>query len=199
MRFQKLCIAVSIGVILLSFAVPLVQASGLSAGRAQATQPSGPQVQVPDQVNLRSGPGTGYDLVGVLVKGQEAKALGRSSGGDWIQIEYIGVPEKVAWVYSPLVNLTVPITSLQIVEPPPTPTQAPFPTLDPVIALSLVAPQNGPTRLPTFTPAPPVAQPTLLPVQGLPTEGGFPPAIAIIALFVVGLFGVVVSFLRAAR
>ena len=33
--------------------------------------------------NVRSGPGTvGYDIVGVIVEGSEAPAIGRSPGGD---------------------------------------------------------------------------------------------------------------------
>src|SRR5512136_2280425 len=43
-------------------------------------------------VNLRSGPSTvGYDIVGVLVVGEKAPAVGRSSGVDWIQVAYPGV------------------------------------------------------------------------------------------------------------
>ncbi len=50
--------------------------------------------------NVRSGPGTvGYDIVGILTEGAEAPAIGRSPGGDWIQIVYPGAPGNVAWVY----------------------------------------------------------------------------------------------------
>lgn len=200
MRVHRLHLVLAAGLIWVSIVVPLAQAGDLKSELAQATQTqsSGPRVFVPEQVNLRSGPGVIYEQVGVMIKGQEARALGKTPLGEWIQIEYIGVPEKVAWVYAPLVNLNVPLSSLPIIEPPATPTQAPFPTLDPQVALSLVAP-NGPTRLPTFTPAPPVAQPTLLPAEGLPTGTSFPPALLIVGFFVLGLFGVVVSFLRATR
>ena len=37
--------------------------------------------------NVRSGPSTiGYEIVGVLVVGQQVPALGRTSGGDWIKM-----------------------------------------------------------------------------------------------------------------
>lgn len=166
---------------------------------AAATDADRPTVYVSDEkANLRSGPNTDYDLVGVMVRGQEAPALGRSEAGLWLQIEYLGVPDGVAWVYSPLVQVNVPISSLPIIEPPPTPTPVPFPTLDPELVLSL-EPTFGPTRLPTFTPAPPLAQATLLPSAGVTTGTSFPPVLAIVGFFVMGLFGAVVSFLRAGR
>lgn len=45
-----------------------------------------------DQINVRSGPGLDFPLVGILVAGQVVPALGRSPGGDWVQIVYPGVP-----------------------------------------------------------------------------------------------------------
>jgi hypothetical protein len=48
--------------------------------------PRGPIIRVGanidgDQVNVRNGPGTNYDKVGVLLVGQTAAAKGRSAGG----------------------------------------------------------------------------------------------------------------------
>ncbi len=49
--------------------------------------------------NVRSGPGTlGYEIVGVLVEGQQAAALGRTVVGDWIMISYPSIPGGVAWI-----------------------------------------------------------------------------------------------------
>ncbi len=65
------------------------------------------------------------ELVGVLIAGQQAEALGRTPGGDWIQIVYAGVPGNVAWVYAPLVQIiNLGAGALPIVEPPATPTPA---------------------------------------------------------------------------
>src|SRR3990172_7942280 len=52
-----------------------------------------------DQINVRGGPSTDYPIVGVLIAGQQVPALGRSVGGQWIQVVYPGGPEGVAWVY----------------------------------------------------------------------------------------------------
>jgi len=157
--------------------------------------PEGPMIVVPDEVNVRLGPGTNYDKVGVLIAGQEAPALGRSSGGEWIQIIYPGVHGNVAWVYAPFVVLDSSQQLLPIIEPPHTPTPRVTPTIDPTLAAQFNLGEAPSTRLPTYTPADPVIQPTIEPVQ-VESSRGFPPILAILGLLVVGLFGIVVSFLR---
>jgi uncharacterized protein YraI len=48
-----------------------------------------------DAVNLRSGPGTEYPVIGQAGNGQRYPALARNSAGDWWQIDADGLP---AWV-----------------------------------------------------------------------------------------------------
>jgi len=143
--------------------------------------------------NVRSGPGTvAYEIVGVVVSGHQAPALGRSPGGDWIQIAYPGVPGGVAWIWVDLVNVK---GTLPIVEPPPTPTPRITPTIDPTLAAQFLV-DIPPTRLPTFTPPAPVVVPTF-PVNTpdvQPTR--LPMGLLIIGMAVVGLFGMLISFLR---
>jgi hypothetical protein len=157
--------------------------------------PVGPIIIVPDQVNVRTCPSTNCDLVGVLIAGQRASAIGRSTGGEWIQIIYPGVPGNVAWVYSAFVVLESGQSLLPIVEPPPTPTPRITPTVDPTLAAQFNLDAIESTRLPTFTPASPVVQPTFEP-ESVGNGTGFPPILAIVALTVVGLFGLVISLLR---
>lgn len=157
--------------------------------------PEGPKILVPDQVNVRLCPSTDCDLVGVLIAGQQASAIGRSPGGDWIQIIYPGVAGNVAWVYSHYVVLEAGQSRLPIVEPPPTPTPNITPTVDPTLAAQFNLGETLSTPLPTFTAAAPVVQPTLEPIQSL-NGTGFPPILAILALTVLGLFGIVISILR---
>ena len=109
------------------------------------------------QVNVRSGPGTFYDKVGVLLAGQKVPAKGKSVAGEWIMIEYPGVQGGIAWIYSPLVDLSP--GNLAVVEPPPTPTPLVTPTINPTLAAQFVI-TSAPTRLPTYTPPPPLAIPT---------------------------------------
>ena len=177
-----------------------VAAAPSPAAVLQATvtgTPAGPTILVPVQVNVRACPdATTCDLVGVLIAGQTAPALGRSPGGDWIQIAYPGVPGNVAWVFAPLVVLQPSQAGgLPVVEPPPTPTPRVTATIDPTLAAQFNLNPITPTRLPTFTPAPPVVAPTFAP-SGAARGGGFPPILLILGLMVVGVFGIVISVLR---
>lgn len=157
--------------------------------------PIGPQIVVPDQVNVRTGPDTQYEQVGVLIAGQRAPAIGRSAGGLWIQIQYPGVPGNVAWVYAPFVVLDPPGASLPIIEPPPTATPRVTATIDPTFAAQFNLSDITPTRLPTYTAPPPVAQPTFAPAQ-IGARGGVPPIAAIAGLVLIGMFGLLISALR---
>lgn len=147
------------------------------------------------QINVRLGPSsTVYPVVGILLQGATAPALGRSQGGDWIQIEFPSAPDGVGWVYSPLVQVSPP-GNLIIVPPPPTPIPPITSTIDPTLAAQfIVVPTN--TRLPTFTP-----QPSMTPIPTF-TSGQssvndtVPLATIIIAFAVLGFIGFVLSMIR---
>ncbi len=157
--------------------------------------PEGPMIVVPDLVNVRLGPGTEYDKIGVLIAGQQAPAVGRSAGGDWIMIVYPSQFDEYAWVYSRYVVLDSN-ELLPIIEPPPTPTPRVTATINPTYAAQFNLGEAPPTRKPTFTPAQPVVQPTPMP-SVVAQSRGVPPILAILGLLVVGLFGMVISFLRS--
>ena len=157
--------------------------------------PVGPLVVVPEQVNVRTGPGTEYELVGVLIAGQTAPAIGRTAGGDWIQIAYRGVPNDIAWIYSPFVVLDPPGAFLPIIEPPPTATPRVTPTIDPTLAAQFNLSDIPATRLPPFTAAPPIVQATFAAPQLEPSLG-IPPILTIAGLVLIGTFGVLISVLR---
>ena len=143
-------------------------------------------------VNVRAGPSTvAYEIVGVLITGQQVPALGRSPGGDWIQVSYPGVPGGVAWVWGDLVEVR---GSLRVIEPPPTPTPAMTSTIDPTLAAQFLV-EAPPTRLPTFTEPPPLSQPTLPVDAPIATSGRVPTGMVIIGLAVIGLLGTLVSLL----
>lgn len=146
-----------------------------------------------DQINVRAGPSSYfYPKIGVLLAGQQAPAIGRSPGGDWIQIEYPGVPGSVGWVYAPLVSLSAG-ANLPIVEPPPTPTPASTATIDPTLAAAFIIPET-PTRLPTFTPPPPLLVPTF-PVESA-NNTRVPLGFLIFGFGFLGGLGAMISFLR---
>ena len=160
------------------------------------SSPFGPMATVnsdQEQINVRGGPSTDYPKVGVLESGQRVPALGRSVGGDWVEIAYPVVDGGVAWVYSYLV--TISGGELPIVEPPPTPTPRVTPTIDPTLAAQFII-NIGPTRLPTFTQPPPLAIPTYTQAPQVSVAGGLPMGFIIIGLAVVGLFGLLISVFR---
>ena len=143
------------------------------------------------QINVRMGPSSSiYPIVGTLLTGSTAPALGRSPGGDWIQIEYPGAPNNKGWVYSPLVQVSA--GTLRIVEPPPTPVPPATSTIDPTLAAQFnIVPTN--TRLPTFTPPPSLTVPSYTDVSDANSWSSVPLAMVIVALMVLGCIGFLLS------
>jgi hypothetical protein len=171
-----------------------------AAARKPAQQPGGTAggvvatVKMDDNpdINVRSGPGVDFDLVGKLLAGQQVPALGRSPGGDWVQIVFPGGAGGVAWVYAFLVDLS---GAVPVVELPPTPTPRVTPTFDPVLAAQFVV-EASPTRLPTFTPPPPLVIPTFTEDQQPERTDNVSFVYAILGLGLIGLLGTLMSFIR---
>lgn len=135
------------------------------------------------QINVRAGPSALTEKVGVLIVGQEANALGRY--GDWVQIEYPGIPGGKAWVYGNYV--TIFGGNLPLLEPPPTSTPNVTQTIDPTLAAQfLITPDS--TRLPTFTEPPPLEIPTFTSEVNNGGVGGVPVGLIIVGLGSLGLF-----------
>ncbi len=182
----------------------LTFASHMNAAAQQPTvaiptvtsSPFGPMATVnqdQEQINVRGGPSQDYPIVGVLQQGEKVPALGRSVGGDWVQISYPTVDGGVAWVYAYLV--TISGGELPVIVPPPTVTPRVTPTIDPTLAAQLIV-DIGPTRMPTFTQPGPVDIPTYTQVPQVSVAGGLPMGFIIIGLAVVGMFGLMISVFR---
>jgi len=191
-------------VVLMAFSGSLLLADQITPAKAQQPTgsvptvtgtPSGPYITVAnaDGANVRAGPSSiYYEKIGPsLIDGQIVPALGRTSGGDWIQIYYPGVPGNVGWVYAPLVVLSPGY--LPIVEPPPTSTPRVTPVIDPTL-LAAFASTGNPTQLPTFTPPSPLNIPAL---TGENTGSSrIPMGLVIFGLAFIGVFGAAISVLR---
>jgi hypothetical protein len=149
-----------------------------------------------EQINVRSGPSSRFYPVpiGIMYPGQEAPALGRSPGGDWIMIYFPGVPDNVGWVYAPLVTFKE-VGFLPIIEPPPTSTPLTTPTIDPTLAAAFVIPATS-TRLPTFTPPPELVIPSFNNVSLTSATGRIPMGLIIFSLAFIGIFGALIAYLR---
>jgi uncharacterized protein YraI len=196
-----LCLLVSLfGLALLAFSAAPLPAYAQQPTVAIATvtgTPTGAYIIVnadQDQVNVRTGPGTDYPAVGVLVAGEQAGARGISTAGLWIQIAYPSVEGGLAWVYAPLVTLFEQGNPLRIVEPPPTPTPRVTPTIDPTLAAQFVL-EIPATRLPTFTSAPPLEL-VEFEEPGAPGAAGIPMGMIITGIGLLGMLGAAVSYLR---
>lgn len=71
------------------------------------------EISTTNNVNLRSGPGTGYRTVGVFQAGETALADGRDSTGDWLRV--ILPDESVAWVNASVINPVSDVDLLAVV------------------------------------------------------------------------------------
>jgi len=175
-------------------------AAFLSPRQAEAYQgastPIGAFITVanaPDGTNVRSGPNSvSYGApIGHLNPGDVAAALGKTPGGDWIQIEFSAGANGTGWVYSP--NVVLSGGDLRVVESPPTPAPLITATIDPTLAAAFNI-QPTQTRMPTFTPPPPLEVPQFTDANRGPSFLGAS-GIFILGLGLIGGIGLLVSYL----
>jgi len=169
------------------------QATGTALVESGTSGASYITVTYTDGANVRAGPSSfDYPEVGPRMNpGDTAPALGRSPGGDWIEIAYPGAPGNVAWVYAALVSLSS--GPLPIVDPPPTSTPATTSTVDLTMVAAFPSLASS-TALPTFTAPPPLETPTSVPI--LKTRSGLPAGFIVLGLFILGALGIMITFLH---
>lgn len=97
-----------------------------------------PSVAVDSTINVRSGPGTNYDIIGQANQGTRYTVTSRSSDGSWYQIDFNGI---VGWVFSDLVTFEGPFVAVAANIPPPPPPNTPM--------LVLTASAPSPTASPS--------------------------------------------------
>jgi len=172
----------------------------LSPRQAEAFQGASTPVGVfitvanpPDGTNVRNGPSSvAYGPpIGHLNPGDVVPAIGRTSGGDWVQIEFSAGANGTGWVYSP--NVVLSGGELRVVESPPTPAPLITATIDPTLAAAFNI-QPTQTRMPTFTPPPPLEVPQFTDANQGPSFLGTS-GIFILGLAVVGSVGLLISYL----
>lgn len=90
---------------------------------------SGPVVMALVGLNVRSGPGTAYPVIGRLVEGQTAPITGRNPQGTWWQIVYPSAQGQRGWISgSSQFSTATNAEGVLIVEAPPLLTPAPTDT-----------------------------------------------------------------------
>lgn len=69
-----------------------------------------------NSLNLRSGPGTLFDVLSTLPLGSKVTALGMTPGNDWVEIE--DEDNQTGWVYAELLTLDGDLATLPLLEAP---------------------------------------------------------------------------------
>ncbi len=116
---------------------PAVTATSATAGAA-------PAVTAKVALNIRSGPGTNYPVLGGLAAGQSAPITGKSGDGLWWEIVFPGSPSGQGWVSAqPQLSTGSNAGNVSVASAPSPPPPTPAPTSTP-----------SPTPVPTPTPAP---------------------------------------------
>ena len=100
----------------------------------------------PGGLNVRSGPGANFPVIGVARYGDEGEIIGRSADGRWWAVSVPSTPGGIGWVSADFV-LAMNVANVPVLE-------APAP---PVVLPTAVVPPATPTPLPPAT-ATPVAQ-----------------------------------------
>lgn len=144
------------------------------------------------RVNVRSGPGYFWDPIGVLLLGQSVPVIGKTAAGEWLLVQYPGVPGGQGWVFAAFMNLTK--GTIPVVDSPPQPSPAVTATIDPTMAAEFIV-TPIPTRLPTYTAPAPITIPTYSDPSSAQTFAGVPVGLLIIMLAGLGIVvGVVTIF-----
>ena len=130
----------------MKFVAPVTPTATTAPTRTQRQTSGASFIVNRDAVNVRSGPGTNYGIVGHVERGQEFRPNGRNQAGTWLRFPWRG---SYGWVAAWLMTVQN-ANSIPVVAAPSLPTQVP-PTSTPVTAPTS-APTNTPA--PTHTPAP---------------------------------------------
>lgn len=93
------------------------------AAPAETPVPSGASITVDTNLNVRTGPGTNYDRIGVLQQGSTATIIGRNAISSWWQISFADGPGGKGWVADGY-GATTNTEGVPVVEAPPAPTPA---------------------------------------------------------------------------
>ena len=68
------------------------------AGVMPPGEPGSPALTAQNNINIRSGPGTFFEILGVLEYGQRAELAGVSSDGEWFAISVTTTENGLGWV-----------------------------------------------------------------------------------------------------
>jgi hypothetical protein len=94
--------------------VNMILIGDVSFDAAAGAAAAGIDVTVPGGINVRTGPGTNFDVVTALGAGNTVRADGRNAAADWVRVT---LPTgDLGWLYAPLVSIAGDVSSLPVVE-----------------------------------------------------------------------------------
>ncbi|MDX2076620.1 MAG: ABC transporter substrate-binding protein [bacterium] len=99
--------------------------------------------------NVRSGPGTNYDVIGQLQNGEQFRVIGANIDFTWVVIEYRG---GLGWLSTDIAEVTGNRNTVAIVAAPPTPTPGATSTPAPLPFPDVVIVSASPTTITWNTP-----------------------------------------------
>lgn len=119
-----------------------------------------PEGRVTTDLNVRLGPSTDYDVVGLLRAGDTVQIVGKNADGTWWQIPFAQAPNGLAWISAEFVPTGNPALIPIVDTPTPVPTSTPTatPTGTPT-ATDTATPTATPTEVGTPTPTPTATTP----------------------------------------
>jgi TolB protein len=140
---KKLVVGITV-LVLVTSGVSMAFGRGVSAAALETPNPSPPKGRVTAYgLNVRTGPGVAYPIVGGLSLGDAVEVVGKNAAGNWLQITYPADAEGRAWVAAAYVDLTGSLATVPEVSAPPPPMAA--------TASATIAAQAAPTPTPEFT------------------------------------------------
>jgi heat shock protein HslJ/uncharacterized protein YraI len=95
---------------------------------ADSGEPSG-TVVAPSGVNIRSGPGTVYPIIGWAPNGASGQIIGRSADSGWWAFPYAGGTGGIGWASAAYVSVSN-VENVPVIPAPPPPAPTPTPTPD---------------------------------------------------------------------
>jgi uncharacterized protein YraI len=119
---------------------------------------SKPQAKAADAINVRSGPGTAYNLAGGLQRDEVVDIIGKNPAGDWWQVQLASGTQ--GWVLGSLVQTLGDLSSVAVAANIPSPPvavaaapveAAPAPVADTPTPGPTAAPTPDPNAAPHFT------------------------------------------------
>jgi len=115
--------------IVLSVTALLVAGYGQTVGYAASVPVGVPLVGTVTAygLNVRTGPGTAYPVIGVLTQGDVVEVVGKNATDTWLQIAY---NEREAWIAAAYIDLSGSLATVPEVSAPPPPGLGQRPSLN---------------------------------------------------------------------